>query len=316
MAQKLKNNFGFTVIELMVVVVIIGVVAGAIVLRNQTAVDQGKLSKAKSFATSIPVTLAGNFVANWKFDQVNVPSSNLTPDSWGGNDGTLGYSGSYSVPSLQTSGCVFDNCLQFSSAANTGNYVSCSDNSELQLTKYYTIEFWIYRSSDIGLTERIISRTTNSTAGSYDLWVQILTTDQVQIGLIKSTSTGATLAGNTVIGLSQWYHVVASKDESNFYIYVNGTLDNSGVTSGLTMGDARVTVGNTLNMGRLGSGGTWYYGFNGKLDDVRIYNYTFKLGEVQNHYLVGIKNLLKNGQISPAEYASRITQLNQNIVKK
>jgi len=79
---------------MMVVIAIIGILAGAIVLNNQKAVDKAIDAKVRIFANSIPVTLAGSYVAQWKFDELSTAKEGaIIRDSWGSNNCTL-YTGS------------------------------------------------------------------------------------------------------------------------------------------------------------------------------------------------------------------------------
>jgi prepilin-type N-terminal cleavage/methylation domain-containing protein len=317
MHKNLKiDDSGFSLIELMGSIVIIGILSGILIIYNQSAVTKAVDTKVKTFANSVPITLSGSYVAAWKFDQINSPTTNLTPDAWGANDCTLSNSGAPALPALQTTGCPFNNCLQFASpSATTGNYLDCGNSSDFNLTKYFTFEAWIYRTSDIGSHERILSKSGLSGSPGYDYWFQVQPADTLQVGIVNSSAVSKYLNGNVLLGLNKWYHIVAAKDATNFYLYVDGVLDASGITGGAPMDDARITTSN-LCIGRLGSATTWYYSFNGSMDDVRIYNDALKIGQIQQDYLAGLKKLLAAGQISQAEYAARVDALDQDVAQK
>jgi len=214
------------------------------------------------------------------------------------------------LPVLQTTGCPFNNCLQFASTSNSvGNYLDCGSSNDFKLTKYYTLELWIYRTADSGTWERLISK---SNVSGYDYWMQISSADKISTGLIKADTSAASLTGNTVITLNTWHHVVAVKDATKFYLYLDGVLDGSGLNG--TMGDVRTSTSN-LYIGRLSSG-AWNYSFNGSIDDVRIYNDALTVGQIRQNYLAGVKNLLAKGQTSEAEYANRLDVLDQCVAIK
>lgn len=306
MKVDFKNKKAFTLIEVLLAIAVIGILSSILILNNQSAVEKAIDVKVKTFANSLPIVLSGNYIANWKFDQVNFPSANQTPDSWGANNGTLGDgSTSSTFPTLLFEpSCVFGQCFSFD---GTSDYVDCGNSVDFDFTKFFTLEAWIYRSADGGSYERIISK---SSISSYNYWLQIRPGNILDVG-ICATAGAKYLQGNKVIDLSKWYHVVAVKDMTNFYIYLDGVLDASGITAGGTMDDV-VLTNYPLNIGRLGSAGTWYYSFNGRIDDVRIYNESLELGKIQENYLIGLKNLLVSNQISPDEYRERLIALSNN----
>lgn len=314
MKINFKNKKAFTLIEVLLAIAVIGILSSILILNNQSAVEKAIDVKVKTFANSLPIVLSGNYIANWKFDQVNFPSANQTPDSWGANNGTLGDGATSSTfPTLLSeSSCVFGQCFSFD---GTSDYVDCGSSVDFDFTKFFTLETWIYRSADSGTHERIISK---SSIASYDYWLQIFETDVLNVGLLTTTGSAKWLVGNKIIDLNRWHHVVGVKDETNFYIYLDGVLDSSGITFGTIMGDVRINNSNPLNIGRLGASGTWYYSFNGRIDDVRIYNEALELGKIQENYSIGLKKLLASNQISPDEYRDRLIALsnNSNLAKK
>ena len=92
-----------------------------------------------------------------------------------------------------------------------------------------------------------------------------------QITNNASWQTAATSA--TALSLNAWQHVACTYDKQTLRVFVNGVLTGS---QSLT-----VAIDNTSNNWRFGSdqGGT-YGDYNGKLDDVRIYNYTRTPGQI------------------------------------
>ncbi|MFA5013447.1 MAG: type II secretion system protein, partial [Candidatus Paceibacterota bacterium] len=80
----------FTLIELLVVIAIIGILSALIIVGMNSTTQKATIAKAQVFSNSLRNSLMGNLISEWKFDQVNVPAANQTPDSWsGGNTGTL-----------------------------------------------------------------------------------------------------------------------------------------------------------------------------------------------------------------------------------
>ncbi len=70
-------------------------------------------------------------------------------------------------------------------------------------------------------------------------------------------------SSGTTISLNTWAHIRAAVSGSTAYLFINGTLVNSGALTGTRSGS-----GTDLQIARLSSGLTRY--FTGYLDDLRI----------------------------------------------
>jgi len=88
MNKLIKRSFAL--IELLVVIATIGILSGLIVVSMSGVTNKATIAKGQIFSNSLRNSLMANLVSEWKFDQVNNPSTDQTPDSWsGGNNGTL-----------------------------------------------------------------------------------------------------------------------------------------------------------------------------------------------------------------------------------
>jgi len=58
------------------------------------------------------------------------------------------------------------------------------------------------------------------------------------------------------------------------------------------------------------------YKFNGKIDEVRIYNVALPTAQIQQHYVQGLEKLLANKAISPTEYSQRMAELGKLLADK
>lgn len=103
---------------------------------------------------------------------------------------------------------------------------------------------------------------------------------QVVNGTLAFTSTSSTnvFVQSVYGGLADdtWYHAVGTYDGSNIRLYVNGVLRDT---------DPQVTLDDSTGLLRVGmqkSGFVRY--FNGVIDEVRVWNRTLSLGEVQTLY--------------------------------
>ena len=149
----------------------------------------------------------------------------------------------------------------------SSDYIKINDSTSLDLTNNFTLEAWVYRDTDSGTYERIISK---SETDDYDYWLQIDDTDVAQCGVTIAAGTSRSITGIQTIPTEKWTHIACTFDSSNnWLLYINGVMDSN--TSDGTAGPARTST-RDLQIGRLGSGGLFYYNFDGTIDEVRISN--------------------------------------------
>lgn len=301
MKKNKQNNFGFTLIEMMIVIAIIGILAGAIVLNNQKAVDKAIDAKVRIFANSIPVTLAGSYVAQWKFDELSTAKEGaIIRDSWGSNNCTL-YTGSDGLEKI-SSNCVDGNCISFD---GSNDYLDCGNDNIVGGFSAVTAEAWVYpTANDLNILHAygnvlLLHLHTSASAGFY-----LTGGDNTASGYINYKS--------NAIKLNKWNYIVATWDGSIMKLYVNndlqGQLSFNGGSTGKLRSGSKFWIGNYFN--------TWQTYFSGLIDGVRIYNQALSAEKIQENYLAGLKELLAKGKISQAEYAAKLDEFNKNLVQK
>jgi Concanavalin A-like lectin/glucanases superfamily len=115
-----------------------------------------------------------------------------------------------------------------------------------------------------------------------------LTTDYIvptKFSLARWSDGGATLEGvrsNTTYTPNKWYHVVGVYTPTQTSLYINGAHDNSSAASFTTIWYSDITSA----IGKEGCGAAFQY-FNGKIDDVRIYNRALSATEIKQLYTLG-----------------------------
>jgi len=155
--------------------------------------------------------------------------------------------------------------------------VSIPDSDLLDFTSEYSISMWIYRRTDSKNFERILSK---SDFSGYTYWLQIDPDSTIEFG------NGPYIKSNITIPINTWIHVFAIKNSTGFSLYFNGISDKKAQTFG-EIKDATVTDF-PLNLGRLGTSNNWYYGFDGVIDELKIWNYQLTKEEILNEYNIGV----------------------------
>lgn len=210
-------------------------------------------------------------VGYWKLDETTTTSGATVVDSSGhSNTGTpAGASGTNNLPQPSASvasGFDFTNgrSLDFD---GTDDYVTSANNIPITGASARTVSAWI----------KVTSFGSNNSpilywgSGNSNLLSLLGINTSRQFGFFGYAND---LTGSTILSTATWYHVAATYDGTNRKIYVNGTQDGSDTTSTLN------TSASALRIGEYSLSGGWNAGFNGNIDDVRIYNRALSSTEI------------------------------------
>ena len=298
------SQSSFTLIELLVVIVIIGTLAGMIFVNVSGVIERAKIARSLQFSDSLRNALIMNLVSEWKFDE---NSGTTAKDSWGGNNGTLYSSTSVcsnpptsDCPTWKTGGdCISGSCLQFDGSDDYVNLPVTPKYSQ------YTISVWINGARDQDVGGIIMT-------GGLSLQRWGLFLDSKKITSINSNGTTRDCWQienyNFTNYPAGWHLITITDDGTTRKFYRDGTYVASH-TNTIT------NEGPDANF-RIGKGGfTDASFFNGLIDEVRIYNAALPTAQIQQHYAEGLKSLLANNATTEQEYAQRISDFNQILVK-
>ncbi|MCK9393357.1 MAG: LamG domain-containing protein [Candidatus Paceibacterota bacterium] len=284
----LKPLKGFTIIELMVTIVIIGIITSIIYINyTQESSYQASLTKAKAFATSVPISLAANFVSEWKFDGDTDIGSAATADdlkdTWSENDGTLS-----SSPIIRGGNdCMSGKCIDFD---GTDDFISFDSDDTLNMTDALTISFWVKRLGRVGEDNIIVSKDDANSNRQYVVY--FTNNNTIKFTIFGSSANTAIISSTVFSSLNQWIYVTAtykyvSDGTSIMDLYVNGEKDSTQITNAvgpintsstpLIIGDdGETTLNKTLR---------------GVIDDVRIYDVALTTAQVKKEYFTKSGNL-------------------------
>jgi prepilin-type N-terminal cleavage/methylation domain-containing protein len=286
----IREKQSFTLVEILVVIVIIGILSSFIFFTINDSVEKASIAKSKMFSESIRNNLLLNLVSEWKFDD----STNLGLDSWGSNNGTN--NGATAI--TDESECISGGCASFD---GTDDYIEVSNNSTLQPQEAITISFWMKSNIKDSTYRRIIRK-------DYSYFVQQMSNDRISFYLYLNSTQYAIDILSTDWNIGNWYFIVATYDKNiennNMKLYLDSNLKSSTYhTYSITTSSSNLAMGTLLN-----SGGY----FNGSLDEVQIYNAAIQESEIKQNYLSGLNNLYGKGLITEAEYNIKISVLAEN----
>lgn len=298
----------FTLIELLVVIAIIGILSSLIVVSMGGIATKANIAKSQVFSNSIRNSLMINMVGEWEFDGTATDGTTATNadvvDTWGGvNNGSVTVPARTHTPIVKTgSNCINGSCLQFD---GTADYVSCGAGVSLNLVNAITITAWIYPVED-KLEAIVMDQVGGGGTGGVPVEFYRQVGGQLRfVSYYNSIPGTITHAQGGNIPLNVWSFVTATFDKNLTIgagkVYINGLQ----VGTGNDQTPLPILEG-FRSIGSYGGGG-WY--FNGKIDDVRIYNAAILASQIKEQYYVGLNNLLISNKITKEEYNSKISQL-------
>jgi len=290
----MKQNKSFTLIEILVVIVIIGILSGFIIVSLAGTSAKASIAKSQAFATSLKNALMLNLVSEWRMDE---GSGATISDQWGSYPGTL--TGGDWKTGVE---CISGSCLYFSGDdyINTGLGFSLPNYVE----KYgMSLAAWIKTSS--ATTQSVVSQDSNSgctyscAGGLYIMnnkAAAIVYDGIVDYQYIYSTSTAND---------NRWHYLVASfNNDHKVRIYFDGKEENSQtLTDYYTVNAIGITIGYLKELNRN------YNHVVGYIDEVRVFSEAVSEARVRADYLARLNELLAKEEIALNDYLSRVMEL-------
>jgi len=200
---------------------------------------------------------------HWKLNEesgIAVPDSGKIPASDGVNNGPT---------DINRIGKV-GKCYELDGTSS--EYITVVNNGTFQLGFHFTFTAWIYMNSVAG-APRFISKSESAGGTSYDWWWQMAAGPKLHAGFVMEDATNVSYlsTGQTLV-IGRWYFICVVFTGDLIHHYLDGEFDDSGISTPVPGKRPRDTAGRGFNICRLFSGVPDYYDFNGKIDDVRIYN--------------------------------------------
>lgn len=175
-----------------------------------------------------------------------------------------GNTGTITGAAWTTSG-RYGNALAFD---GTNDWVTVADTTTLDLTTAMTLEAWVNPTTLTSWRSILLKERTNHL--SYALYANSSTntpTAHVYIAGDKSAR------GTTQLPLNTWTHLAATYDGTTLRLYQNGQQTASRAQTG--------TIATGTGPLRIGGNAIWPEWFNGRIDEIRLYNRALTPTQIQ-----------------------------------
>jgi len=157
----------------------------------------------------------------------------------------------------------------------------------------------VQNSSSLNFTTFTVSAWINAASWKTNYWEgSIVNRDSLLVpaGFFLRTGASGTLSfgiGNTsgswpetksgaIMSSNRWYYVSGVYNGSSISIYINGSFVNSTAASNYNNTNAPIYIGNGYDLNR---------GFNGSIDEVRIWNRSLSAGEIYQQYVSSLQKI-------------------------
>ena len=182
-----------------------------------------------TIAHSNTVALSNGLVGYWPLDGNTTSwTSGTTQDASGsGNTGQLI---KMSTTTSSTPGKI-GQALKFN---GSNQCITVGSSLSVQAQNKLTIAGWIYPKSFANYNALIYTNDSNS-----GWWLQTLTPGDTGAGRVRFGAGGSFINSAFAIPVNQWSFLVGTFDGINYKLYINGTLNAAGGSSGFAISDSR-----------------------------------------------------------------------------
>ena len=178
----------------------------------------------------------------------------------------------------------------------SNDYVDMGDVLDVTDGSKFSISGWFYRDTATATHTIVAKKNASGTGAGYLVYLDA-TTDKLVLDVGDGTNTYS-VASTSTFTAPGWYHFVAVWDDASAAtteIYINGTADNSTDTGTIS---SLGNLSNALNL-RIGAESDAGNPFDGKLDEIRVYNRALSAGEIQSLYALGAPDKINSSVSTP-----------------
>lgn len=269
------NKRGFTIIELLVVISIIGLISSVALANLQGAKEQAKQAASKQFQSTINHTLGAETIATWEFDE---GAGNVLTDTSGNTAMNGEIIGATWVPD----GGITGGALSFLNVPG-GAYVAGHGFPNPGANGKVTVVMWVRPANIVGVNSLLYYGDNGNGGGNCTGFEMFADGGRLWS---RNNDVSKNITPNIVLSNNEWQNVAYVYDAGKVRTFLNGSqvgqVANHGtsdcaVTDTWSLGTAVTSTGGsyTPNTGRL---------YKGLIDKVGVYNEAYGSAEIRKMY--------------------------------
>ncbi len=298
----MKNTKSFTLIEILVVIIIVGILASLVLFSTNDAFDKQKRMEVLNFSNSNKGQIVQYLVSEWAFEGPTIAGSTATnsdvKDSWGHNHGTI-----VGDPKIREGDdCILGKCLELDGS----DYINFGQGAgdSLKITGSQTFEMWLYP-TDFAARRNPMAKAYGGEGTITQETNKYLTYYYGTYG--GNTSPYQGVGSGKALIANEWNYIAVVRDltvgKMKITWFVNGEQGTS------TTASYASATSSTLNF-YIGTG--YCSAQIGRVDEIRIYDGPFNLANAKQNYIAGLNSMLESGAIAKSDYNQRLMSLSKN----
>jgi hypothetical protein len=237
--------------------------------------------------------LKADTIGSWKLDQSTGTSA--IDSSLYKNDGTLT---NMTSPVCWVAGKI-DNALQFD---GVNDCVNCGNDSILNPSSAITVEAWVNMNDKTSFQEIVSRGAAFAVPASHGPYSMGIYNNKIYWDTGDGTTRSSFSIDISNLSLNTWYHFVGTFDGTNQNFYINGVK----YAHQANIAFMRTDTNNTFI-------GGWLNKFNGKIDEVKIYNRVLSDDELLYNYSLGNQAPIVYAGVDQEILANETITLNATI---
>jgi prepilin-type N-terminal cleavage/methylation domain-containing protein len=272
--NKVKQSF--TLVEILVVIVIIGILSSFIFFTINDSVEKASIAKSKMFSESIRNNLLLNLVSEWKLDNGSgTVTSGAVIDAWGNNNAEA-IEGS---PQFKTeTECVSGTCIEF----DGDDAIGLGKNSSLDFgLGNFTVTGW-FKSDPLIDYGAIIAKDMDNV-----IWWSVQLDSTKLTFQFDDNHTKFVHHTENEYDDGKWHNFVITRG-SVYRIYVDSIEQEIEEDAA---NEYTLTNLANLQLGKRNLEAGYYIGL---IDEIQIYNAVISEAQIKQNYLSGLNNLYAN----------------------
>ncbi|MBI2577934.1 MAG: LamG domain-containing protein [Candidatus Wildermuthbacteria bacterium] len=276
--MRSRFQIGFTLVELLIVIAIIGILAGIVMVSMQSRTEKARIAKLKSFSSQVQHRLGMEAAGRWEFE------NSMNDSSGQGKNGTLKNGATYATDDEKNSRAL----LLSGGVGPSYDYAEVPQLSEIK--DRGTISMWVKPDFAPGILvpplttpEKILFVFNDGNQGTGVNWFMSVNSSGY-LSLFWSSGTYGPRYDVRDWNVGEWHHVVGIWDQISreAALFIDGLK--------VVTGDTALTPsasGNPMMIGWCPAGGC-SPGWQGSLDDLTIYKEKLSSAEIQKLYVQGL----------------------------